>query len=133
MSISASTLFNGIAQDFGVGVGSDRLKEGFVRAVNRSLDELSLQADLATRLAHIQNVDDSISLDNQYEWIVYSGVVNWLWKMGYKTADPRIAAVVLNDVRKSWEDAKDAYVVAEDNDLQSDEDNDIGLWGNVED
>lgn len=131
MAISASSLFEDVSTDIGVGTGSDRLADSFVRAVNRSLDQLSLSADLATRLTHINSTDDTINLDEEYEYIILSGIFYWLYRTGFKPRDPRIAPTVLKDTKDQWDEARADYVVAEDNDRQSDSTNDMWGWGAV--
>jgi len=129
MSISASSLFEDVSNDIGVGTGNDRLAGSFVRAVNRSLDQLSLVADLATRLSHISSTDATIALDKEYEYIVLSGIYFWLYRTGFKPRDPRIAVAALKDTNEQWKEAMADYVVAESNETQADSTNDMCFWG----
>ena len=121
MSVSCSTLYQDVCGETGAGGGSTRLARDFVRAVNRSLDELSHAADLASEHSHITKTSDTVTtLDSDYEYILYHGVLFHLFRMGHKPRDPRIAAAAYKDTADRWSDGKDDYVVAEDNSTQSD-------------
>ena len=121
MSISCQTLYQDIVAEFGTSAGSSRLSQDFVRAVNHSLDQLSLTADLASRHGHITKNDSVVtSLDVEYSYILRAGVDYHLFRMGHKPADPRIATVAYKDTADRWREAQDDYVVAEDNEAQSD-------------
>lgn len=128
MALECESLFQGVASQFGRGVGGEKIADGFIRAVNRALDELSLAADLATRHSHIASTGASIStLDEEYGTILYAGIIYWIYRLGHLPADPRTAAVVLKDSKDEWEAAKGEYVTAEDNDNQATSTNDV--WG----
>jgi hypothetical protein len=127
MSIAATALYEDAAAQIGAGVGNDRLTRAFKRAVNRSLDELSIAADLATPLTHIDDVDDVIDLDDNYEHILYAGVLFHLVRAGHLPGDPRLAKALLEDTRVGWAMARGEYVMAEDNDNQATATNDV--WG----
>ena len=121
MSVSCQTLYQDVAAEFGASAGSTRLSQDFVRAVNHSLDQLSLSADLATRHSHITSQDAVVtSLDDEYSHILRAGMDYHLFRMGHKPADPRLATVAYKDTADRWREAQDDYVVAEDNDAQSD-------------
>ena len=127
MAIALSPIFEDVATDIGVGTGSDRLAGSFVRAVNRTVDQMSIKADLASRISHVSSTDGTINIDEEYEYIIVSGIFFWLYRTGYKPKDPRIAPVVLKDTQDAWEEALADYVMAEDNEAQSDSTNDN--WG----
>ena len=128
MAINCQTLLDDIGRSLGQGVSGTRITETFVTAVNSALDELSNEADLATRLTHITATDSSqADLGEHYRYILYAGVYYWMIRLGIRPADPRIAKVLFEDSERSWKEAKADYVVAEDNSTQSDSDNDI--WG----
>ena len=127
MSISVSAMETDASAQLGQGVGNARLASSFVRAVNRALSEMSLAADLATRLTHITDTDEVIDLDADYEHILYAGVLFHLVRMGHLPGDPRVAKVIVEDTLKAWDGAKGEYVAAEDNDNQATATNDV--WG----
>jgi len=126
MSISFQNLYEDIVQQLGTGSGSSRLSNAFIRASNRTLDEISVRAALDSRLPHISGVDETISrLDSQYEGIIYSGIYYWLVRMGHAASDPRIASVQYKDSKEMWAESIGNFIMAESNLLQSDTDNSI--------
>jgi len=127
-NIACQGLFQDVAQELGSGVESDRLKPKFIRAVNRALSELSLEADKSDTLDHITAVDSIITdMDTDYEWILYAGTIYNLVRMGVRPVDPKLARVVYDDSALRWAQAKAAYVVALDNANQATSTNDV--WG----
>lgn len=125
MSISCQLMYNSLAEDLGLGTGNERLRRNFVRSVNKSLDELSLAADLVNRISHISSESGSISLDKEYEFIVEAGVIFHITRMGHKPSDPKIATEIFKDSAKNWANAKASYVAAEDNKLQATDTNSV--------
>lgn len=129
MSISCTDLFDDVAQEIGSGIANDRLTAAFPRAVNRALDELAVAADLATKFTHVTSTDGTISLDSSYEYIVYAGVIYHLIRMGHRPVDAKIAAIIFEDSRRNWANAKADYVQDADNVRQSTVENDMIAWG----
>lgn len=115
MSISVRTLYEDISSDQG-GLSSPTHQQRVIRAINKALSQMSLAADLATRISLVDDLDDSIDLDAEYEYIVFDGLRFHIVRMGSRPADPRIARVVLEDTDKQWKSSLFAYVVAESND-----------------
>jgi hypothetical protein len=104
MSISCKSLYDDCAREVGTGIGNDRLAASFVRATNRALDELSLKQDLATKYAHISSTSSLITeLSSSYEYILYTGIIYNLIRMGHRPSDPKIANLVYEDSTKRWE------------------------------
>lgn len=131
MSVRCETLFEDAAKEFGVDTGNEVFIYRFVVAVNRSLDELSQRADLASPFAHIESTDDSIDIDPHYTWILAAGITFNLIRLGQRPSDPKIAAIVYQDSGVRWETAIGTYITQELNDDQADEDNDIIAFGSV--
>lgn len=129
MSISCTTLFTDVATALGRGTGDERLTSVFVRAVNRSLDQLSLYNDQSSRIAHITGIESSIALDAEYEYIVFTGIVYNMIRMGIRPGDPKLAAIMYADSDKNWEECKGDYWAAELNDRQSGNDTSIIALG----
>ena len=133
MSISVQGLYDDISREIGHGIGDNKLKESFPRAVNRCLDELTNFSNSGTDLTHITSVSSVITdVDAVHEYIIYTGTRYWLGRMGWRVGDPRVANAMLLDSDRSWDKAKADYVVALSNDLQVDEDNDIIAGGSLE-
>ena len=132
MSISVQGLYDDISREIGHGVGDNKLKESFPRAVNRCLDEMTNIANSGTTLSHITSIASTISdVSDEHEYIVYTGTRYWLGRMGWRVGDPRVASAILQDSERSWKQAKADYVVALSNELQADEDEDIIAGGSL--
>jgi len=132
MALAIRPLYEDIAQMYGSGVGSDKLAAATVRAVNYTVDELSIVEDRASKHAHVTTVEGSVStISDNYSHIVLTGVRFWLTRNGFIPIDPRVAAAVLKDTKDEWEDAKGLYVMDLVNIEQSTETNDITQQGYV--
>lgn len=128
MSIACASLYDDVVQEIGSGVQSERLSEAFVRAVNMALDELSIDADLATRHSHITGTGATIStLDDEYTFILYAGIVFYLRRMGWGSSDPRMRQFERVESADAWRLCKGQYIMAESNDNQATSTNDV--WG----
>ena len=120
MSVACQTLYNDCARLFGTGTSDARLQADFVRAVNRSLDELSLDADLATKHSHINSIGATVTtLDDEYEFVLATGMEFHMTRMGHRPSDPRLAALVYKDTGDRWVEAKAAYTANEMNEAQA--------------
>lgn len=132
MSVSCQSLYEDVAAQFGFGVEKTRLNNCFVHSVNRSLDQLSLRANLETRMGHIVDVSESVGeLDTEYEYILRAGVLFYMNRAGIKPADPRVGILVMQETAKDWEDAIGDFITAELNKLQEDTDNDVAMLGSL--
>jgi len=110
MSISCQQLYTDILSTIGVGTGDDKTIGRFTRAVNRTLDELSISADLATKHAHITGPQSTITtLSDYYEWILAAGVAFYMPRLGQRPSDPNLTTVVYKDTKEEWERAKGDY------------------------
>lgn len=110
MSISCQSLYGDVCQQLGVGTGNEKLASSFVRACNRALDQMSVKVDLATKHTHITATSSIIStLSNNYEYILYSGVLYWLVRQGFTNSDPRVATVQYRDTEDAWKNALADY------------------------
>lgn len=132
MSVSCQALYESVRDTIGLGVGNDKMARTFVIAVNRSLDELSITADLASKHTHIDGVEDIIvTLDAEYEWILAAGVAFYMTRLGQRPSDPNLAQIVYRDTRDEWDRAKGEYVANRWNELQADKTEDIIALGFV--
>jgi len=132
MSISCQTLYNDVCRIVGLGTGNDNLSSAFTRAVNRSLDKLSVRANLEVPHAHITQINTTIStLNAKYEYVLASGVMYYIVRLGFQASDPRVATVQYRDSESAWEKDTGEYVSDLINIAQSDEDEDIALLGKV--
>jgi len=132
MAISSKALYQNIARNIGSGAGSDRLAASFCPAINYALSQMSLHKDAASRIALITDAEGTIAVDAEYEYIVYTGAMFWLIRSGHGPKDPRVAGVVYEDTRRLWFEALNDYIIAEDNEDQSDSTFDIGPLGDVD-
>lgn len=111
MAINCQQLYRDVLSTIGVGVGNSTTEQRFTRAVNRSLDELSIAEDRATRYPHISGPSSTISdLDDNYEWILAAGVAFYMTRLGQRPSDPALTQIVYNDTRDEWDRAKGEYV-----------------------
>lgn len=130
MSISCQALYESVRDTIGLGSGNEKLVRTFVTAVNRTLDELSITADLASPHTHISGVEDTIStLATRYEWILSSGVAFYMTRLGQRPSDPNLAQIVYRDTAHEWERAKGEYVADRWNDCQAVDSSDIIAGG----
>lgn len=130
MSISCATLYDDVKREVGRG-DSDELADAFVRAVNRTLSELEHRSDAATAFTRATGTSSSVNLDENYDYVLYSGVIYNLIRMGHRPGDPKVAGVVYQDSKQRWDEALGNYCMNEDNITQSDEDNDMTRLGTV--
>jgi len=118
MAISCRLLFEDWSDSFGGGYGDERMQKKFVRATNMAIDDLSLDADLETNIAHITSIDSSIAITNTFVHTMLAGIGYFAALMGTRPADPKIATVVFNSNEKLWERLKGQYARSIDNDIQ---------------
>jgi len=133
MSLYCTSLLQDAADELGVDEGNERYKRRFVNAINRTLDEISLDSDLASAYAHISSTDDTISIDEVYGWIVYAGLIYHLIRMGQRPSDPKLALLIYQDSKERWNYAKGMYQTGELNELQSVATNNIINFGSMSD
>ena len=120
MSINCQALYQDALSTYGAGSGNTNFEGRFIRSINRSLDELSISADLETKHSPIDSTEDIITtLDAEYEWILFSGMQYYLTRTGQRPSDPNIAKSVYADTEKQWERAKDEYVANRWNEKQA--------------
>ena len=130
MSISCQALYESVKDTIGLGAGNEKLVRTFVTAVNRTLDELSITADLASKHTHIDGVEDDITtLAVRYEWILAAGVAFYMIRLGQRPSDPNLAQIVFRDTAAEWERAKGEYVADRWNDCQATDSSDIIAGG----
>ena len=130
MAISCQAFYNAACRYVGSGTGNERTAADFPLAVNFALDELSLVADLATRLVHITAVDSTVSdMDNEEGWILYAGIVYHMTRFGHVPQDPRKGAALIKDTADRWEHAKSMYMATGVNSTQATETNDVASLG----
>lgn len=132
MSISCQQLYQDTLAMIGVGVGNDVIMGRFTTATNRTLDELSITADLATKHSHITGPESAIStLSSYYEWILAAGVAFYMVRLGQRPSDPNLADLVYKDTAKEWDRAKGEYVANRSNETQATDSEDIIALGYV--
>jgi hypothetical protein len=106
MAIAIQTMYDDVVQ-YELHLSDNTAnKRIFLRALNRALDELSIQTDLATRLTHATEISGNIAIDEQLEYVVATGVAYYMIRMGAAQADPRVIDALFRDTDKRWKDAK---------------------------
>lgn len=133
MSISARLMFEDWSASIGGTYGDARLQTVFVRATNMAVDDLSLDADLATPIAHITSIDGSIAVTNTFAHSMYAGISVFGTMLGIRSADPKVATVVFNYNEKQWEKFKGQYARKIDNDLQPEQSDSMDALGYLDD
>jgi len=131
MSISVQGIYDDIAGEMGVGLGSEKLQERVLRAVNRTLAVLSKKTNDTSDLTQVTKIGAFITdVDVDLEFVIWAGVRFFMARSGSRPADPRIAEVVYRDSKAEWEEAIGDYITSVSNDDQADsDDNDIWSWG----
>ena len=133
MSLYVQPLYEDALAEVGGGVGNDRFQRCFINAVNNALDEINDECDLATRHAHINQIDTSIStLDSNRSYILYAGIIYHLIRKGQRPSDPKIAAIVYKDSDRNWDKCKGLYQTKAFNDCQATDSSDITKFGYLE-
>jgi len=126
MSISCQQLYQNVLGTIGVGSGSEKTISRFTTAVNRTLDELSITADLASKHSHIVGPQSTIStLSDYYEWILAAGVAFYMNRLGQRPSDPALAQIVYRDTTTEWDRAKGEYHANRWNETQATDSNDV--------
>ncbi len=134
MALNTQSLFDTALREVGGGSGSDTFNKAFINAVNCSLNELSDDTDLTTRHVNISSTAANITTLDVADWyILYSGVIYWLVRMGQRPSDPKMGMLVYQDSDKRWTEGKANYQTRLLNIRQRDPDNDIAKLGSVED
>ena len=117
--ISCQSIYNDLVAAFSTGTGNLKLNDAFPRAVNRALDQLSVVCDLPTKFPHITAISDTVdAMDDHFEYVLYSGTMFWMIRMGYKPGDAKTATLVYNDTREMWEEGQADYKQDRDNKSQ---------------
>lgn len=120
MSISCQALYESVRDIVGLGADNEKLTRTFTTAVNRTLDELSITADLATKHSHISGPESTITtLNSEYEWILAAGTMFYMTRLGQRPSDPNLAQIVYRDTANEWDRAKGEYVADRWNDCQA--------------
>jgi len=125
MSLHLQPLFKSMVRQFGTVTADDDFKLDFIDAVNDSLDELSDRAALLTAIAHIADVNSSVSeLDASDQAMIRPGVIAHLIESGnrYPGDDAYNVHLAL------WGDKQDMFMVKKSREDQADtDDNDTPL------
>lgn len=119
MTIACKTLYSDVLEEFHQGP-NDRNAQLFQRSVNRALDQLSVDNDLATKLNHISSTDSLVKdMASTQEHILYEGVRYYMIRGGVTPADPTVARIVYDDSRQGWEAGRGDYWTQRINDCQA--------------
>lgn len=132
MAVLCQTMFVDACGELGRGVNEKRVMDVFVRAVNRAQSELAHRCDLDT-FTPVTSIIGSVSIDEEYEYIIYAGVIFHMIRSGIRPSDPTLAAALYNDSKDRWDYCMGMYRVNEDNKDMDDADNDIAKFGSLTD
>lgn len=83
-----------------IGTGSVRFEDDFVTAVNRSIGQINVQADLSTRIGRIVANSDTVGLSDVYEYILEQGITVHLLLLGQRKKED----VDFRALERQWED-----------------------------
>lgn len=136
MSISVQSIYTDLRRDFGKSSEDATFRNQVLRAVNRSLGQMSDRAELETSLTLMTSISGAIEdVDDHMEYVIYDGARFWLPRMGVRQGDPKNTAAVLQDTKDNWEHSIGAYIGKLITDLNDeaveDEDVDVAGQGNL--
>ena len=131
MSISCQTLLEDICDELHRDATDERFLRMFLRALNRSLDELSQKCNLGSHFTHVSRADGTVAIAADREWMITAGIRYHLALMGIRPSDPKLAALAFRDSKDAWDDALGMYDTEELNDKQATDTGIIG-WGHVD-
>jgi len=84
-NIQVQGLFDQKQREFRTqGQGSTNFQSDFIEAVNLSIQQINVDANLATAVDEITNVEGTIGLDNRYRHVLTQGVSYYLIKLGQR-------------------------------------------------
>lgn len=130
MAINCASLWDDVVSQVGGGTATAKLQGKFVRAVNRALDELAHRSNTAA-WTHITGPTSVISMDEDYEYVLYAGVVRNLMRQGERPSDPRLAEIVYRESKEAWNDAIGNYIANVTNEASANTDSNIAKLGSV--
>ena len=133
MALATQALYDMAKREVGGGVGGTIFDNAFVNAVNFATSELADECNLTPRPGIIASVGDSITgMDTDRQYIVYSGVIYYLMRMGQRPTDPKVASVMYVDTDKQWNNGKANYWTKALNDCQANPHSSITKLGSVD-
>lgn len=130
MAVSCLSMFEDACSELGRGIGEKRVTSAFIRSVNRAQAELAHCCNLPA-FTPVTSTSGSVAIDEDYEYVIYAGVIFHMIRMGIRPSDPAIAAAIYLDSAGRWTYCKGMYRVNEDNTDMADEDNDIAKFGSL--
>ena len=122
--IVLQSCFNSAKGAFKVeGAGSTRFKENFITAVNRAAKKMYRDANLEDAITAVDNIADTIEIDDAYEDVLNLGIIYNLIQLGQRPA--KGLEVTARNAKEDFEEAIGMMYVQLTNDDQSDTSNDI--------
>jgi hypothetical protein len=87
-TIACQGLYDQKKQEFAVaGSSAPRFQADFINAVNRALRRINIRSNLSTALTTIENLADTITVDNEdWEFVISDLVTDELVRMGQRPA-----------------------------------------------
>jgi hypothetical protein len=134
MAISCRLLFEDWSDSFGGGYGDERAQKKFVRATNMAIDDLNLDSDLETNIAHITSIDGTVAIANTFVHTMLAGIGYFATAlMGVRPSDPKIATIIFKSNEDMWGRFKGQYARSIDNALAPTQSDAMGKLGYLDD
>jgi len=131
--ISGTAIFEEKASLYGYPVDDEVFQNAYMRSVNRCLNRLRILSNASTSITEIDDTEEDIPLDEDYEYILVLGIDYHLLQQGFKPRSPGANdAITLRSAKADWEQGIDEYLteIAHDN-QDSDEADDIDVLSNI--
>ena len=123
MSIALVKIWETKLYEYNAQASSVRFKHDFIRACNNALDRYSIKTNLTTKISHVDQVDETIDMDEDHGFVLEAGIDRYLIQYGHQSGDQDLATVksefedVLGDAlldrdQESASDADDGEVIA---------------------
>jgi len=122
MSLNLQPIFLDKVREFTTSTQNQRFDQDFVVAVNHSLDQLYVAADLDSAITHVSVHDEIISsLDSKHTYILSTGITYHLLKMGQQKSGK---ADHLALSKAEWDEAMGGMMVLTQREDEADVDDD---------
>lgn len=122
MSINLQPIYLAKVREFTTSTQNQRFDDDFVVAVNNTLDQLYVAANLDSAINHVSVHDESISdLDAKHQFILSAGITYHLLMIGQQKSGK---ADHLALARDEWESAKGDMMILTQREDQEDVDDD---------
>jgi hypothetical protein len=122
MSINLNPIYNDKVREFTTSTQNKRFDQDFTVAVNNTLDQLYVAANLDSAINHVSVHDESISaLDAKHTFILSVGITYHLLMLGQQKAGKADHMAL---AKADWEEAKGDMMILTQREDQADVDDD---------